>query len=484
MPVRGRFRHGDQVDAVGGAVRRIIILLACVLALNAADAGVIGAVVDQLRASLHIGNTQVGVLTAIPMAVGAAATMPVGQLTDRVPRVPLLTGSVVLWSLAMIGGGLAGSYLWLLLSRVTLGAVTATAGPTVASLTGDLFPPAERSKIYGRILAGELIGAGFGLLAGGDAAALIGWRASFWLVAACGFGLAAALWRLLPEPERGLGGRRATPVPATEPATQPAAASLPRPPDDVARRLVDEGKLEPDPRRMLRSDPTHLPFSRAARHVLGIPSNLAIIAASAVGYFFFAGLRTFAVVFVQERYGVGKVELTALIPVIGLGALAGVLQGGRLADTLVRHGHLSARVAVPAVAYVSSALIFLPGLLTDRLLVALPLFTLAAAALAAANPPLDAARLDIVHSRLWGRAESIRTLTRMGAETAAPVVFGRLSELLTPGGTAGGAGLHRAFLITLTALLANGLLLLRARRTYPRDVATALASERATRQDH
>jgi predicted MFS family arabinose efflux permease len=466
----------DRRNSASEVVRRAIILLACVLALNAADAGVIGAVADQLRASLHIGNTQVGVLTAVPAAVGAAATIPVGQVTDRMPRVPLLAGSIVLWSLAMVGGGLASSYVWLLLSRVALGAVTATAGPTVASLAGDLFPPAERARIYGRILAGELVGAGFGLLAGGDAAALIGWRASFWLVAACGFGLAVALWRLLPEPQRGGIAQQAW-------STMGSARGTDRsgPQADVARRLVDDRDVDPDPRRVLRSDPASLPFLRAVRYVLGIPTNLMLVIASAVGYFFFAGLRTFAVVFVLDRYGVTKIELTAVIPVIGLGALAGVLLGGRLADALVRRGHAAARVVVPGAAYAFSALIFLPGLLTDRLLVAVPLFTLAAATLAAANPPLDAARLDIVHSRLRGRAESVRTLTRMGAEAAAPVVFGRLSELLTPGATASrGAGLDHAFLITLAALLANGLVLLRARRTYPRDVATAVASERAS----
>lgn len=146
-------------DRFGGRRRpRIVLLLACVLALNTADTGVVGAIVQELRHSLDIGNTQVGVLTAAPAAIGAVATVPVGHLTDRVARVPLLAGSIVLWSLAMIVGGMAGSYEWLLVSRVALGAVTATAGPTVASLIGDLFPPEERAATWGRILAGELVG--------------------------------------------------------------------------------------------------------------------------------------------------------------------------------------------------------------------------------------------------------------------------------------------------------------------------------------
>ncbi|WP_173097212.1 MFS transporter [Actinomadura verrucosospora] len=296
---------------------RIVLLLACVLALNTADSGVIGAIVDELRRSLHIDNTQVGVLTAAPSLVGAVATVPVGMLTDRVPRVPLLAGSIVLWSAAMIVGGLATSYEWLLTSRVALGAVTATAGPTVASLTGDLFPHGQRAGIYGRILAGELIGAGFGLVVGGNVAAALSWRVSFWFVAVLGLALAAVVWRLLPEPGRGAQGR----------------VRVQERQSEAAQQAVDESDVRPRPENVLRTDPSGMTFAQAARHVLHIRTNVIIIVASAIGYFFFAGLRTFAIVFVRHRYGVGRAELSLLVPIIGAGALAGVLTAGRLATT-------------------------------------------------------------------------------------------------------------------------------------------------------
>ncbi|WP_067793408.1 MFS transporter [Actinomadura formosensis] len=446
---------------LGGARQtRVVVLLACVLALNTADTGVVGAIVQELRHSLHIDNTQVGILTAAPAAVGAVATVPVGQLTDRMPRVPLLAGSIMLWSLAMIVGGLAQSYVWLLSSRVALGAVTATAGPTVASLIGDLFPPEERAGTWGRILAGELAGLGFGLLAGGNIAAFLNWRVAFWFVAVLGFALAALLWKMLPEPERG---------------AQRAEAG--RGGKEPAQRQVEKSHVTPAPRSVLDADPETMTLRQAARYVLRIRTNVVIIAASAIGYFFFAGLRTFALVFVQERYSAGQGELSAFIPVVGLAALTGVLLGGRLADGLVRKGVLTARVTVPGAAFAASALLFLPGLLTGRALIALPLFTLASALLAAANPPLDAVRLDIVHFRLWGRAEAIRTIVRMLGEAAAPVLFGWLSTLLASGSRTG-TGLDRAFLLALIPLLVNGVLLTRTRHAYPRDVAAALESER------
>ncbi len=125
----------------------------------------------------------------------------------------------------------------------------------------------------------------------------------------------------------------------------------------------------------------------------------------------------------------------------------------------------------------------MPGLASPVLVVSLPLFGLAAAALTAPNPALNAARLDVMHPRLWGRAEGVRTVLQMLALAAGPLLFGFISGAL--GGphnsTNGGAvrqtpALAYTFLIMLVAVAAGGLILLRARHTYARDVATAASS--------
>ena len=65
-----------------------------------------------------------------------------------------------------------------------------------------------------------------------------------------------------------------------------------------------------------------------------------------------------------------------------------------------------------------------------------------------ANPPLDAARLDIMHSRLWGRAESVRNFIQTLLKSSAPLLFGYLSVVMSPVGSdpdrvQGGDGRHR-----------------------------------------
>ena len=77
----------------------------------------------------------------------------------------------------------AGSYGGLLVSRLLLGAVTATAGPAIASLTGDYFPARERGQVYAYILGGEIAGTAVGFIISSSVASLISWRAAFGLLA-------------------------------------------------------------------------------------------------------------------------------------------------------------------------------------------------------------------------------------------------------------------------------------------------------------
>jgi predicted MFS family arabinose efflux permease len=444
------------------ARRRAIALLTGVLALESADLATLGAIAGPLERRMHIGHAGIGLLASAGLLVAAAASVPAGMLTDRMRRVPILAGAVALWSAAMVASGAAGSLGALLAARLLLGAVTAVAGPTVASLTGDLIAREQRARVYGVMLSGELIGSGVGFLVSGEIAAMLGWRWAFWVLAPPALALAWALRRGLPEPARYGGGAR---------STDGGRASR----DDAARRAVRASDVEPNPATILHRDPARLSLPAAVRYVLRIRTNRLLILASAIGYFFFSGQRTFTVVFIRGNYGVTQAAATSLVGVMGIGALAGVVLGGRIADRLLAGEHLAARVVVAAVCYVVAAILFVPSLLTASVAVALAPALAGAAALSAPNAPLDAARLDIMPAGLWGRAESIRGVLRAVAVAAAPLLFGWTADRL--GG--GADGIRWTFLIMLVPLASSGLVLLRARMTYPGDMATAVASDAA-----
>jgi MFS family permease len=461
-----RAGKGALENALGGAERtRVIVLLASVLALSSADASTVGASATPLRHALGINNTDIGLLVSVTSLVAAIASLPFGVLADRVRRTSTLGVAIVIWGAAMIWSATVPDYGQLLLTRVLLGGVTAAAGPFVASLVGDYFAASERGRIYGFVLAGELAGAGVGFGATGDLAAL-SWRAAFVVLALPAFVLAWLIFRL-PEPARG--GQSVLLAPDAEaPSAAPADGVESQATD--AQRLAREHGVEPDPELVLHGDPRKLSLLAATRYILRIRTNVVLIAASACGYFFLSGVQTFGVEFVTRQYGIGQALGTLVLLVVGGGGIIGVLAGGAIGDRLLRRGYLNGRVLVSAIAATLAVILFAPAIFSRSAGNALGYITLAALALSAQNPPLDAARLDIMVPLLWGRAEGVRTFLRTLAQALAPVLFGGVSDYVFGGGR---AGLQWTFALMLIPLAASAFFLFKALGTYPRDVATA-----------
>jgi MFS family permease len=463
---------------------RVIALFGAVLALSSVQASTVGAVAPQLEHALHINNTQIGLLSSVSLLVAAVFVIPVGLLVDRFKRIPMLSASIVLWSIASALGAVATSYDMLLFTRLALGAVAATAGPAVASLTGDYFPARDRGRVYSYILGGEVAGTAVGFLVSGALSSLISWRAAFVLLAVPGLIVARSLWRSVPEPPRGGQSRL---DPDSLEADVPPEAGL-------AHEAVRRRGVEPDPELVLREDPDRMRLTRAVAYTLRVPTNRNLIVGSALGYFFLSGLQTFALLFIRGRYHTSQASAEAVLALLVLGALVGTLLAGRLTDMLLKRGVLGARVYVPAVCFLGAAGLLVPGLIGKSVWSAIWFDVGGAALLSAANPGLDAARLDIMPARLWGRAEGARTFLRSLAQAVAPLAFGGVSDLVAgispsqvPVGTQIGVisqneahGLEIAFLVMLSSLVIAALFLLRARRTYARDVATAAASQALT----
>jgi sugar phosphate permease len=310
-----------------------------------------------------------------------------------------------------------------------------------------------------------------------------------------------AVWRL-PEPARGgqsrlgVGAQRI--LSEHEVAAHPERASAAADDDDqrgedVAAEEIEHRHIQPRPELVLEEDPRRLSLPSAVRYVLRVPSNVKLIIASALGYFFFAGLRTFAVIYLGGHYGIGHSAATLILAVIVIAAITGALIGGRVAGRLIRRGRVDARILVAGIAFLLAALVLGPGIVVGSVAGGIVLYIVGGMALTAPNAPLDAARLDIMPSGLWGRAEGVRSTLRNLAEALAPFLFGFASKHLAQrvmvhqghstggfGAQASAQGLEDTFLIMLVPLLIAGVLLLRARRDYPRDVATAHATEPET----
>jgi predicted MFS family arabinose efflux permease len=469
----------------GRTSTRVTAVLAAVYGLDSADKGAVGAMATQLQHGLGIGKTELGLLLTVSSLAGVIGTIPFGWLVDRTSRTRVLSIAVLLWGLAMLACATATSYSYLLLARLGLGVVVAAGVPAVASLTGDYFQPHLRGRMYGYILAGEFVGTGFGFTVAGELA-LLSWRAGF-LVLALTAPLVAWLVYRLPEPARGgadwfrpEGALPSKPSEGASPYDRDAAGVAENPGNKI-RDLIRATGIRPRDHLVFDENPGRKSLSWATWYVLHIPTNLILIVASALGYYFFAGARTFGVEFMQGWFDLSHSGAIAVAVTFGAGALVGVLAGGRFADHLLARRYLSARVLVAVVAYLAAALFLIPALLSHALVLAVPSLALAALFFGAANPPADAARLDIMHPYLWGRAEAIRTVLRLVAEAIGPLLFGFIAEHVFGGGP---AALDHTLLVMLIPLFVSASIGLVAFRTYPRDVATADAYTRRTEEQN
>jgi predicted MFS family arabinose efflux permease len=465
----------------GGPARlQVIVVLALVLALDGVDLGTLSAVADQLKRAFHIGNTEIGLLFSAVSFIGAAATLPMGILADRLPRRIVLMVAIALWVVAMAVSGTATSYIYLLITRLFLGATTAAAWPCVASLTGDFFPAQERSGIYGWILAGELIGSGIGFFIAGEVESFSTWRWSFYAMATLTLIPIWAIWRHLPEPERGgqswlrLGEQEAEAAarPQSHENEQQGAGTGGM---SKLQKTMREAQITPRNQLILHKDPTRRNVWWVMSYLLRLPTYGLVIAASALAYYFFAGVRAFAMIYMMAHYHISSSSTSALVLVAGIGGLIGTVAGGHMAERLLKRGVLNARIVVPAVALALSVPFLGAGVWVTSVAPGIILLTIGAFLMAAAVAPIDAARLDIIIPPLWGRGEAGRMALRSIFEGGAPLLFGAVSGWL--GG--GQRGLMWTFLLMLIPLLMASSIVFPARQTYPRDVATAAASVEA-----
>jgi MFS family permease len=418
---------------------------------------------------------------------------------------PILATSIILWSFASLFSAFAGSFSSLLLTRLALGAVAATAGPAIASLTGDYFAADERGLIWSYILVGEAAGTAFGFIVSGFVASVIDWRAAFVVLAIPGFFLARELWRTVPEPSRGgqshlmvgevdLGAvvaRSAAEAPDGEGSADADAGRAADADHDAVAEAARRAGAVPNPRLVLHEDPSQMGLARSVSYIFSIPSNLLLIIGSSLGYFYLAGLQTFALLFVKGHYHASQATAELVLALLVVGAVIGTLVGGKVTDLMLKRGNLGARVWFPGVCYVGAALLLIPGFVGSSLTPALWFDVAGAALISAANPPIQAARLDVIPSGLWGRASSALTVVRSLAQALAPLLFGAISSLIAgivpsaaPIGThprapssSATTGLQVSFLIMIAALVAAGLCLFKARTTFASDVASAAASE-------
>jgi predicted MFS family arabinose efflux permease len=183
------------------AVGPSLAVLFLVNVLNIYDRQVLSAVVEPLRHSFHLSDTELGLLPTLFTVVYAVAGLPIGRAADTGSRRSLLAGGVAVWALLTALGGTVVSYAGLLATRVGVGIGEAVCAPAATSWIGDLVPAAHRARAMAGFMMAIPIGIMLSLAISGPVAQAYGWRAAMVLAAIPAMALVpAVLW--LPEPNR------------------------------------------------------------------------------------------------------------------------------------------------------------------------------------------------------------------------------------------------------------------------------------------
>ncbi len=362
-----RRERGRRLEGwFGGPARtRVILVLGGVLALSSADTATVGASARPLRHALHISQLRHRPAGGVNSR-GGGGRQPAVRGARR-PDAAYDDSRAVHRAVGRLHGVERDrrAFGHLIARPAALGVVTASAGPVMASMLGDWFPSAERGRIYSYVLTGELVGGGVGFAVTGDVSAL-SWRLAFLLLAVPAFVLAwwSSAARADPRrPRRDRAGRADIPRrPDVVVRDAVDRRPPPRPDENVAqRRVTRAGRragpgagAEIDARIMgLAGDPLHPvdPHQRRDDH----RQRLRLLLSG-------RACRPSAPSSSTSSTGSTRRSRTCCMLVVGVGAVVGVLVGGRIGDALLRRGFLNWPDHGRRVAAAIAAVVFIPAL--------------------------------------------------------------------------------------------------------------------------
>jgi len=182
-----------------------LLVLASIYVFNYIDRQLMAILIEPVKLEFGISDTGIGLLSGVTFAVFYTVFgLPLGRLSDRIGRKPVIAFSCMAWSLMTMLCGMAGNFFTLVLARigVAIGEAGGTA-PSVA-MVSDLYPPQRRSTALAVLMLGSSLGAIVGLGLGGWIAQHHGWRYAFLLIGAPGIllGLLLLLTVRAPAPVR------------------------------------------------------------------------------------------------------------------------------------------------------------------------------------------------------------------------------------------------------------------------------------------
>jgi predicted MFS family arabinose efflux permease len=161
--------------------------------------------IEPIKAEFKASDTMMGLLGGFAFAAFYATLgLPIARLADRGDRKLVISVSMAIWSVTTLLCGMARDFPQLMIARICVGAGEAGAMPPAQSLIADYFPPAQRARALGVLIASSTVGYLVAFSVGAWLAATYGWRAAFIALGAPGVILCVLTFFGLREPRHRL----------------------------------------------------------------------------------------------------------------------------------------------------------------------------------------------------------------------------------------------------------------------------------------
>ena len=407
------------------AANYILFLLCLTGALAFLDRAIIGLLIEPIKASFSIDDAGAGLLTGMAFVlVYGLFGLPFAWLTDRVPRKPILAGSLGIWTFGTMLGGLAQSVTQLFASRMLVGVGEAGGTPPAVSMISEIFNEQDRPQALSVYRAAGQLGLILGLPLAGLISDLFGWRVVLLGVGAAGIPVVFLLLLTMREPRR--------------------------------------EAMDPD------APANVVPFVVALRQMMSDRAFVALLVACTMFGIFGAISGAWGPAFFMRVHGLSAAATGASFGLaLGLPAALGTLFGGVAATRLMRrynsHRLVLACLAATTVLSAASQLVF-----TFHPDIGVVLIAGASAAFVGCfwSGPLLAILMALVPPSSRGLAAGISVIAfSLLPGIIAPVAVGLVSDALAPSFAAN--ALRHALVIQPISLLLAGVVLLVAARLMP-----------------
>lgn len=177
----------------------LVAFLWVAFALNYLDRQMVYSMFPALQVDLGIRADRLGIIGSVFLWVYTLSMPLAGKLADSFPRQTMVLLSLVLWSVATLGSGVAQSEGAFIGWRAAMGITESLYFPAAVALIASCYPDATRSRALGVHQAAQYFGVILGGWYGGWSADHVGWRQAFFVAGTVGVVYSAVLWRMLPK---------------------------------------------------------------------------------------------------------------------------------------------------------------------------------------------------------------------------------------------------------------------------------------------